>query len=940
MNKYRSSYIKLVLIFAAAVSILSTTMHCLAYGEENRLVRVGYFDYDGYFEIDKNGNLTGYGVDLLDRIAQYTGWQYEYVPGSWNEILTMLENREIDLLSVAQYSPERAEKFIYSRHSSGNGQSLLYVAADRDDLYYSDYDAFDGMKIGVMRGNMHQDMLRAFAEMNGFSYEAVPYDEETQAVEMIRRGEIDAMISVSENRHQDLKLVSRLGSEPFYFISFKNNEKLMEELEDAISQFKAEDPHFEYTLYEKYLDTSKASSQPTFTRQEAEYIRTAPSVSIAVTRRPPWVYDEDDGEPAGIIIDILNEMTRISGLSFDIMLLPVDYPSIDAVTGHQAELSIAILDNNMIQSHRELDVSKPFIFEFAVPVGKRGLSYNLDAPLKVAVPEAFTVCLNYLEDYYPHFTIVTYANASECIEAVFDGQTHLMMGDVLVVNLLLQRPIYEELDVIPNFTIPEDYYVVSSNSQDKTLMSVINKTIVALNQNTVNSYVINQTVGNPYAYTPTDLLYRYKVPALCIAILSLMLIILMLRIRKQNIRHLAELSSKNVKLEEAILEAQSASRAKGDFLSRMSHEIRTPLNAITGSIAIANSSQELPVKAREYLQKALTASGLLLSIINDILDMSAIESSKMKLAYEPFDIENLLNSLDSIYEEQCRQKGVIYQSHIQSLRHPILIGDSLRVNQILINILSNAVKFTPAGKSVTATAEQMPKTDDSALMLFTITDTGEGMSEEMLLNLFRPFEQEDGTTARKHGGSGLGLSITKSLVEMMGGTIHVESIKGHGSTFTVELTFPYGSEAYNKEAITPISTADAVRDFSGRKILLAEDNEINGEITTELLTQAGITTDWVRNGSEAVAAFDSAKENTYQLILMDIQMPVMDGYEAAMHIRSLNRTDASTIPIIALTADAFKDDVDKAVTAGMNGHLSKPIDMKLFYDILEKYMQQ
>lgn len=936
MNLSKLKYIFRIFIFILILFFTLPVVCTLSYAAEtDRIIRVGYFDYEGYFETDQNGRLFGYGIDYLNEVSKHTGWQYEYVYSSWNEILTMLEYGEIDLISVARYCPERAEKFVYCKYPSGNEQNLMYVSLNNKSVYYNDYQAFDGMKIGVLKGSLQNNVLLKYASKYRFSYTPVLYDEESEAIELLEGGSIDAMISVSESNQRTLKLVGRLSTEPFYCITYNGNEAFMAELENALSQIRAENPRFEEMLFNSHFASGAASAVPTFTREEAEYIQSAGPITIAVTKRLPWAFSDETGAATGITKDMLNEISRISGLKFDVVQLPTSEMAMQAASEGKTKLAVEVFDSVALKDS-DAEISDIYFSEFAVPVGRKGFSSSLYDPLTVAVPVAFKACINYLEEHYPQYTIIKYDDAAASIRAVFDGEADIMMGDVLVVNYLLQRPVYEGLEVIPNFTVPEDFCITSRNGENSILMSVINKTIAVLNRDVLNSIVISYTAGRPYTLTFSDIIYKYRISIVWISLSLAALAMLITYNLKLNKRHLMELQLKNIELERAVNETTYANKAKSDFLSRMSHEIRTPLNAITGSITIAAGTPDLPSKSREYLGKAMTASSLLLSIINDVLDMSAIEQNKLKLASEPFDIMVILRALNSIYDAQCGQKGIIYTTYRIDIEHNILIGDALRVNQILINLLSNAVKFTPSGGTITARTEQHVLSSDRLSMTFTISDTGEGMSDEMLENLFKPFEQEDGTTARRHGGSGLGLSIAHNLTEMMNGTIKVESRKKEGTTFSVMLPFTYDDIA--EIAGDPSHTDDGKYDFTGKKILLAEDNEINGEIVKELLSDTGITIDWVRNGREAASAFESSADGEYGLILMDIQMPVIDGYEATRLIRAFPRHNAKEIPIIALTADAFREDADRALKAGMNGHLSKPIELKLLLNVLQSYL--
>ena len=538
-------------------------------------------------------------------------------------------------------------------------------------------------------------------------------------------------------------------------------------------------------------------------------------------------------------------------------------------------------------------------------------------------------------------------------------------------------------------------------------------------------------------------------------ILIAMLVILMIQIYNRR---------KNQQLKTAYAQAENANAAKSTFLSRMSHEIRTPMNAIVGLTSIAKNHLNEPEAVDGYLDKISASSGILLNIINDVLDMSAIENEKIKIAHTEFNIRDILDSISTVYYAQCKQKGIKFEMSASDISHERLIGDSLRVNQILLNLISNAYKFTPSGGKITVVVSEIIRNDKIYLHI-VVKDTGEGMDEDMQKRLFKPFEQENAQTAQKHGGSGLGLSIVKSLVELMHGAIELKSKKGVGTTFFVNIPFDFNPEEItingncfenlialvidnDKDSMEYTSTvleriglknetaADKIQmeelinknknqvseysvffvnwempegiakyiigkiremcgekpiiiayafdisggdkekenigvnsfvskplfqssvfnvlmeftdgkigkgkshaqkteyDFSGKKILLAEDNLLNTEIAVELLKMVNLECDCAENGKIAAEKFINSEEGTYSAILMDVQMPVMDGYEASKMIRRSKHPQSKDIPMFAMTANAFTEDVAAALAAGMDGHIAKPIDTKSLYETL------
>ena len=605
------------------------------------------------------------------------------------------------------------------------------------------------------------------------------------------------------------------------------------------------------------------------------------------------------------------------------------------------------------------------------------------------------------------------------------------------------------------------------------LLSIINKTLAVIDDQQRRTIVLDNTIAKPYQFTLSDILYKYKA-VLIVGILSLLILCLMfLVIFKMKIKNFQMMEEKNQQLMDTLIQADEASQAKSRFLARMSHEIRTPMNAIVGLTEIAKKHLTDPNRIEQYLSKIDSASHVLLNIINDVLDMSAIKNNKLKIAHEKFDMKKIINSITAIYYNQCKQKGIKLEVISACLTHEILIGDSLRVNQIILNLISNASKFTPAGGKIRFEITEKAYKKQTIFIRIIVSDTGIGMTPEMLTRLFNTFEQENANTAQQYGGSGLGLSIVKNLVELMHGSFSVESKKGIGSMFTVDLPFSipeidelsssksindlrvlvvdndcasriymtsildrinvqYDIATTTEQTVKMLSTADKAGkhydicfidckasfadsitltknirkiydkkalviilsaydiseigenmetsgadiflqkplfqstvfnmlisltdknyikgtfhkeskesyDFHGKKVLLAEDNALNTEIAIELLNSVNLNVDHAENGQIAVDKFLTAPIGTYDIILMDIQMPVMNGYQATKTIRSSSHPNAKSIPIFAMTADAFTENVAEALSAGMNGHIAKPIDTHILYRTLCNCLRQ
>lgn len=1039
--------------------------------KETKTIRVGYMDYAGFIEQKQDGTYVGYGADYLKEICNYTGWEIEYVFDTWDQCLKKLERGEIDLLCTAQYTEERGKIFEYSKYPIGNETSTLYTRMDNEDIFYNDYEGFQGIRIAILKESFQNQLIQNYANLHNFDFTTVEYGSDAECLEALKKREVDALLTGSLSRHKELKRIAEFDAEPFYLITYKGNIDFMSQINEILSQIMIERPTFQAELYSKYYGKNIETEEPLFTREEVEYIKSKPTITVGIlsNNKPISDYNEKTNEFVGITIDILRIIEKKSGLHFKLVEIPANKEPINYIKEKHINLVAGITNTQSYQEDKDIIISEPYLVNDMVMLAKNGLAYQLANDYTIAVPKGLQACKDYIKRYHSNYRIIEKTGSKECMNAILNGEADLMIQNPYIISYQLQNPTFDGLSIIYTNTIKENLCVVGHAKENANLIPIINKTIEKLNHNALEQIIANHTIANPYRYTLKDMVYKYRFGFSFMIGMIFILIIVYLYILDQRKRYIGELEKKNGQLLEAMGQAEQASRAKGDFLSRMSHEIRTPMNAIVGFTKIASQNLKKEEKVKECLDKIMIASRLLLNIINDVLDMSAIESQKIKIANEKFDFKQLILSISNIYYSQCKQKGIHFEIRMNQVTEEYLIGDQLRLNQILLNLLSNAVKFTQKDGLIEVIITQVQEKDSMIFFRFEVHDTGCGMTSEMMTRLFKPFEQEDGSTARTYGGSGLGLSITKNLVDLMKGAIRVTSKKGEGSTFIIELPFgkildkedikikfddiytliidadnssgEYTSsvlkrlsvkydcvqsdiQAYEKikkineleykyniyfmDCIMPeenaIKLIQQIRkvtknspivailaydsqeaeeradrigadlfiakplfqstifnlfislkgkefltreegvssakkyDFSGYCLLLVEDTKMNLEIAIELLKDTNIKIDIAENGEEAVDKFVNSSEGTYQMILMDVQMPIMDGYEATRLIRKSNHAQAKEIPIIAMTADAFTEDISKALSAGMNAHIAKPIDEVLLYQTVYQYL--
>lgn len=930
---------RVCMVIAVLLAVLLLPYTAEAYPgkySENQVIRVGYFDTQGFLYQNPDGSYYGYAAEFLENVAKITGWEYEFICGSWDEMREMLDAGEVDFLAPVQADKERRQELEFGRYTVGYEYSLLYVRNDNNGIYYDDYEQLNGLTIGVAKGWQQQKILREQARKRGVSYEEKEFSTEAEVAWALRSGEIDAAMFSSGNYSEEFKLVGRWGANPAYFVTSPDNAALMEQMNDAVMQALVRDPQLQNRLYEKYYTFSMRKAWPEFTREEAEYIRKSGEISVALLAdRFGWGTEGDEGQLEGIIPDIFERLEEISGLEFSYLPMKTGDAPINQLDGDEAVLAGQVLRSKKFEERDDRILTANYAQGSFAAVGQKGFDKALTDTLTVAVPQKFHAMANIIQQNHPQFILAGYSTIDKCLRAVINGEADMALEDSYVVEQRLQKPEFQSLQVVPGFAEAEEFCIAGVKGRDETLISILNKSIAVLEQGFIANSIIRHTVGRPYSLSSEDFIYVYRVPLLIGVAAFLMCSLFLILLFNQQKNHNYVLRQKNQELERALGLAEQAGKAKDEFLSRMSHEMRTPLNAIIGFSRLCDDNRGDSEMVHDYHQKIDVASNLLLHIINDILDMSAIEQNKMKLESIPVDLEELLEQIDTVYQEQCEAKGIVYERNGHAEADVRLLGDSLRISQIFFNLLSNAVKFTDAGGRITVDVEEKLADGQNLLLKACVKDNGIGMSEDMLDRVFQPFEQENGSVARRYGGSGLGLSIVKGLVETMGGSIYVKSGKGEGTAFYVEIPFYYVRTAEKPQILR---TAENTQNLGGKRVLLAEDNEMNAEIACEFVKILGGESDWAKNGREAVEMFRRSEPGTYDLILMDIQMPETDGYTATRIIRGLEHPQAGEIPIIAMTADAFRKDKEQAIEAGMNAHIAKPIDIRVLREEVGKWV--
>lgn len=912
--------------------------------QSERPIRIGYLGYEGFITEDAEGNYSGYGVEFLSEIADYTGWKYEFIYDNFENHLENMRSGEIDFMIELQKTPDREAELLYSQDIVGVETGMLYVRSEEERYYYNDYENFDGMRIACVWGSFQSRQLEEFAKEKDFSYELYVYETPKECFRVLDSGVVDAVAIGSNAFNEGYKIVSRFGSAAFYAAAGAANTELMEEMNAAMEQLYSVKPNYRDYLAEKYY-AKEGSQSVVFTREEAEYIAADEEITIAfIPNRNPYSYINENGEIDGIVVDLVEQIQKKSGLRFRYVMMKVGESTVEYLKEHPEHIVAGVTALNPQFLNNTYQLSEVICSDNVAIVARAGTEYKVAGEkesYRLAIPKSFGALRIYIQENYPEFEIVSADSTETCLRMVLDEEVDFMAQNINVLSPYLQKPMYEDFTILSVFFMEEDMALVALNINEHNVwMNIIDKCIASITERERAQYIVNHTMRNTYELTLQDVLYKSRTEVAIICFLILWVFVMLIVGMIVRNRHYALIESKNAELAKAVAQANNANEAKSMFLARMSHEIRTPLNAIVGMNAVCKNHLDDPDKVKEYLNKMENASEVLRGVVNDILDMSAIESNKIKIESARLSIKDVLKTVEDIYHEQCKVKGVKFNVILENVRDTEVMGDVLRLKQVFLNLVSNAYKFTPKGGNITIKAIEVLERGNKVFYSFRVSDSGEGMSEEIMSRLFQPFEQESASTAKSHGGSGLGLSIVKNLVELMSGYIACESKKGEGTTFLVSIPFeiPKEQKVVKKEEKRQADPKEY--NFENRKVLLADDTEFNAEVMMDLLAMVNMQVDWAENGRIAVERFEQSEAGTYEAVFMDIQMPEMNGYEAAKAIRASAHPEAKTIPIYALTANTFTEDVSEAVYAGMNDHLEKPVDTALLYEILQKIIKE
>ena len=894
---------------------------------KSKVVRVGWYE-DSYHITGEDGARSGYGYEYEQSVASYTGWHYKYVNKDWTTLIEMLQNGKIDIMGGISFTKERAKTMLFSDIPMGEEKYHLYINQANTNISASDLSALDGKRIVVLKNSVQDVQFSKWEKEHHIKTKHVHLNNIEKTKKLIKKHRVDGVISTETPIWVDFGLssVAVTGKSDIYYAISKKRPDLKKKLDNAMRKMEDDNPFYSDELYKKYLS---AASSPVLLEEEKAWLKQHGKIRVGYLNNDVGFssVDAKNGKLIGVINDYVDFATDCMGknsLQFkligfnsqDEQLHALRDGKIDMIF-HMSQNPYAAEENNMILSNT--------VLESPLAVVTVQDAFNEDLENTVAIHKDDKTLKWHIEYNYPQWKIMEYESTKDIEQSVRSGKVDCFLARTGTISNYIED---KKLHCVFLTNPGNVSFAVRRNHT--TLMTILNKTLKSMQSSMLTGAL--SSYDNAYKKTTVIGFIKDNLLIVGTTFTSIFLLILMAILCLLRKAKIAEEDAKRAKIQ-----AERANAAKSTFLFNMSHDIRTPMNALLGYNQLMKD-RLTDSKLLHYQKKIEQAGNLLLSIINNVLDMARIESGKMELDENYSKVGDILEEVCDVFDVEAKEKG-IHLTYETQVTHKHIMCDLAKIQKILINLVSNAVKYTPAGGTVTIRSKEIPCDQEGYIKIKTeVVDTGIGISKEYLPFIFDSFSRERNTTKGKVAGTGLGMSIVKNMVDMMGGSISVESELGKGSKFTLILPFKIADETYYA-AKTEETSSDKIKTLQGKHILLAEDNDLNAEIAITILEESGLKIDRVEDGVKCVDRIEQMPSHYYDLILMDIQMPNMDGYKATETIRSLRDKEKAKIPIVAMTANAFEEDRKEAFEKGMNDHIAKPIDVKKVEEVLISVLQ-
>ncbi len=918
----RSVICRALVVALTALTVLSAVAPAPAFAADSdqqvKTVRVGWLvNNEGFQDGTPGERLSGWGYEYLQTLSYYTpGWRYEYVTGTFTELMDMLEAGEIDLMPNISYSEERAQKLLFSSNPEGTERYYIYARPDRDDLAKGDPQALQGLTIGCNPGVMQTFVGQQWLANEGIACTYREYDGDSVLFDALANNEVDAVIMNDTISSPSASPMFYIGSSDYYFAVPKSRPDLMNDINAAMTAIARVNPRYNDEVKSSYSTQNSGSSS--LNGPECSWLKANDNTITLgyITGKLPYCNEDEDGEMEGSLASLATTLHDKFGITVKTVAFDSYKMMSKALSKGSIDVALPVYRDYWFAEQTGV-VQSVSLGTMSLTAIHTGSDLNKDLQ-SIACTKSSLINQNALESLFPTATVTEYQSDDEAFDALRKGTVHCIVAPSSRVKTIGDRYDLEDCETVE---LPDTCELSCWISRGKPeLLGIINKGII----NAGESLSASSYSSTSYTAQESDtfqFLYRNRAAIVTVIICILLTSIVILAWSLQR-------------AQKEQRKADAANAAKTAFLTRMSHDIRTPLNGILGLIEIEELKEGDIQVARESRAKARVAANHLLSLINDILEMGKIEDRKLTLEHVPFNLEELCDDTLVLCKLRASDNCITMQDNsLPYATGPYMIGSPTHIRQIMINLLDNSIKYNKRGGSVTFSSKTKPLDNGRVLFCFSVSDTGIGMAPEFLKHIYEPFAQEGDDARSKFQGTGMGMPIVKSLIELMGGTIEISSKVGVGGTFNVQIPLDI-----DKNPQARANTVERALDCSlaNMNVLLAEDNELNAEIAQALLESEGVVVTRAANGNEVVDLYLSHPAGSFDAILMDIMMPGMDGYEATRAIRLSEKVDAADIPIIALTANAFAEDAKAAHDAGMNAHLSKPLDFNKLKNILAR----
>lgn len=918
----RSVICRALVVALTALTVLSAVAPAPAFAADSdqqvKTVRVGWLvNNEGFQDGTPGERLSGWGYEYLQTLSYYTpGWRYEYVTGTFTELMDMLEAGEIDLMPNISYSEERAQKLLFSSNPEGTERYYIYARPDRDDLAKGDPQALQGLTIGYNPGVMQTFVGQQWLTNEGIACTYREYDGDSVLFDALANNEVDAVIMNDTISSPSASPMFYIGSSDYYFAVPKSRPDLMNDINAAMTTIARVNPRYNDEVKSSYSTQNSGSSS--LNGPECSWLKANDNTITLgyITGKLPYCNEDEDGEMEGSLASLATTLHDKFGITVKTVAFDSYKMMSKALSKGSIDVALPVYRDYWFAEQTGV-VQSVSLGTMSLTAIHTGSDLNKDLQ-SIACTKSSFINKNALESLFPTATVTEYQSDDEAFDALRKGTVHCIVAPSSRVKTIGDRYDLEDCETVE---LPDTCELSCWISRGKPeLLGIINKGII----NAGESLSASSYSSTSYTAQESDtfqFLYRNRAAIVTVIICILLTSIVILAWSLQR-------------AQKEQRKADAANAAKTAFLTRMSHDIRTPLNGILGLIEIEELKEGDIQVARESRAKARVAANHLLSLINDILEMGKIEDRKLTLEHVPFNLKELCDDTLVLCKLRASDNCITMQDNsLPYATGPYMIGSPTHIRQIMINLLDNSIKYNKRGGSVTFSSKTKPLDNGRVLFCFSVSDTGIGMAPEFLKHIYEPFAQEGDDARSKFQGTGMGMPIVKSLIELMGGTIAISSEVGVGSTFNVQIPLDIDKDPQARERAD--EQADSCS-LAGMNVLLAEDNELNAEIAQALLESEGIVVTRAADGNEAVDLYVGRPAGSFDAILMDIMMPDMDGYEATRAIRLSEKVDAADIPIIALTANAFAEDAKAAHDAGMNAHLSKPLDFNKLKNILAR----